>query len=213
MTLAKNELNADPLGDIFKIYLDKFSSEFYCHRIGKILNFNINKQTADVEILDIAKKKDGTLVSIQPILNCPVMIDRGNTRPINKGDLCLIHFNDVDIDKWYSTNATQVPNTARKHNINDDAIVQVIDISNELNPIESYNNQKRVLQWGKGKIEVGDKIKIANDQTDFKTFMSTFFDNMKLFKVIDPISGLLPLDSNSINYIEQAKQDFLKLFE
>ncbi len=210
----------DPMQAILELFSNKLLENFYCHRIGKIYTFDPTTQIASVELLD-KMLYQGKYQSPPLLPNCPVLIDIGNTKPIQKGDYCIVYFNDVDIDNWFNDNLSQIPRTKRKHDLKD-CIVQVLHTPNKVTKLTNYDNTARVLSYNGHKVRISDNkieilttsgskieldslIKIANNSQNLKDIMNnlittnkTLIDLIKTLQVLDPISGPLPITNGTV---------------
>ena len=87
-------------------------SSLHCALPGKVLSFDAERQTAEVQ----PAVKMGSM-------NYPVLSDVPVFMPVtfevNPGDACLVVFSDIDIDAWFESGEPQEPNSARKHALSD----------------------------------------------------------------------------------------------
>lgn len=129
-----------------------------CHRVATIKNWYPERLVADVEILGKRKNLDGTVYSYPLLLDVPVIIPYGNNCGLSLGDLTgcevLLHFNDRDIDNWFETGSSMLPNSDRLHSIND--CFAELRIFSQPNKIE-YDNTGVVLHNGGLKVRLGTK--------------------------------------------------------
>lgn len=106
-----------------KLIIKKAMSKMNSHKVGKIIKFNKEELTCDVQILELIPKSNGGYVEYAPILQLPLVIEGTDTSHITFGNIvgseCLVHFNDRDIDKWFKTGETYSPNTTRMHDLSD----------------------------------------------------------------------------------------------
>lgn len=161
------------LEDIFLQLKNDIFATFNCHRIGRIVSFDPSKQTADVELVDKATvevfegNKVITKIRDYPLLaECPVLINKGSkggfTRPIEKGEYCIVHFNDRDIDNWFENGNIQIPNTKRLHNITDCIIT--VGLFSGSAPISDYNNEATEINYEDSKIKLDGNVTINSSQ-------------------------------------------------
>jgi len=97
--------------------------DMFCHRIGKIVKWYPERLIADIEILEKKKTVNGSIQNYPLLQEIPVLINYGNNAGLTLGDLTgcevVLHFNDRDIDKWFLTGNSMIPNSERLHHIND----------------------------------------------------------------------------------------------
>ena len=92
--------------------------------------------------------------------------------PINKGDTCLVLFNDDDIDAWVTSNAT-TPYTTRKHDLTD--AFCLVGVNNETQTRMSFDDdgvklffsETSYIKLNSDGIAVTGKVELKND-VDFK---------------------------------------------
>lgn len=123
-----NDVPAPDLSEVFDAAKHDLRMTLNAVNIGRIESFNPATQTASVRIAISSVKEvlpDGTrIIQEFPILmECPCVTMFGGgsfvNLPIQKGDSCLVFFNDRQIDGWMSTGQVQPPATARSHDISD----------------------------------------------------------------------------------------------
>ena len=135
-----------------------------CCQIGIVESFDAARQLVSVrlalkQVVDIAADGTKTLKEHPVLLECPVVVLYGGSSyisfPIAPGDNCLVIFNDREIDQWLYNGAqqTQVPMTARIHDINDG--FALIGIHSLQNSIANYlTNGIRLHRDGDTKIDI-----------------------------------------------------------
>jgi hypothetical protein len=191
--------------DSFKAEL---SSTLNCHRTGRIVSFNATNQTASVEITALAQV-NGAQIAYPVLTDCPVVVLNGGGAtlefPITAGDTCLVLFNDTDLDKWYTTGNTVVPNTPRTHSLSDGLVL--VGVRNLSNPIASYSGTKfrirykgalveidtggnmllqtpsgaslTALSADGGKVQLTGKVRIANSDTNLLVVLNDLIETLK----------------------------------
>lgn len=117
-----------------------------CVKLGTIEEFDPTTQTATVKISYkriLWTDYDGNqqLGDYPVLINVPCFVYTGNTEsyismPINKGDTCLVLFNDRDIDNWFFNGDDLPPNAERYHDIADGLCI--VGWRNMNNKIEDY---------------------------------------------------------------------------
>lgn len=171
-------------------------------RIGIVQDFDSIKQTATIQLVDkiVFRKFDGTETNTQdyaPLVDCPIFMPYSNngglTFSINKGDECVVMFNDRDIDNWFSSGSISEPNTSRFHSFSD--AIAFIGIKSMLHNIKDYNNNATTISYQKSKIQLTDKIHLANATQNFKTLLDLLISYQQLLvttlsnaKVFNPIT-------------------------
>jgi Phage protein Gp138 N-terminal domain len=120
---------------------DELSRDLNCHQIGVIQAFYPATQTADINI-NIAEVYNGKLIKYPILLSVPVIVLHGGvgamTFPVTKGDICLLLFNDRDMDSWYTSGQVgNAPNTTRTHSLSD--AVALVGLFSGKNPLSSYS--------------------------------------------------------------------------
>lgn len=160
--LIPNELDLKGLLDLFK---KEILIGFNCHHLGTVQSFDAIKQVAQVTInypKTFFKPNDAGVYS--PVqVNYPVLIDSpvicmggGNgqlTFPIEKGDECLVLFNDRDIDNWFNGSSNSAVATGRLHSFSD--AVVLVGVRSLANVIKNYNTSATELRNKAGTSKVG----------------------------------------------------------
>ena len=81
--------------------------------------------------------ENGETASYPLLVDCPCFILQGGgafiEMPIQKGDECIILFNDRDIDNWFN-GTTKEPNSNRKHTLSDG--IAIVGINNKTKTLE-----------------------------------------------------------------------------
>lgn len=165
--------NEPDLADVLNMHRKGIFLDLNCHHIGTIKSFNAAKQTATVSI-NYKKTffKPNSLGVLQAelkeyplIADAPVVVLGGGgyalTFPIEKGDECLVLFNDRDLDAWYSGSASSPNPTARLHSFSDALII--VGLRSLPNVIASYGSGAVELRdkTGNTKIKLKDNGKMA----------------------------------------------------
>ena len=89
-----------------------FFSSLHCALPGKVLSFDAETQTAEIQ----PAVKLGSL-TYPPLSGVPVFMPV--PFEVNPGDACLVVFADIDIDSWLETGEASVPKSARRHSLSD----------------------------------------------------------------------------------------------
>lgn len=171
------------LQTLFALRLSNALAGTNCHTIGTIVNFYPATQTADISInllkIIINDPSPNVVIPYPNLISCPVVILSGGggalTFPIVPGDTCLVMFNDRDMDAWFATGQTAVPNTNRIHDLSDGiALVGINSLAKSLAGylttgvkllyktanVELLQTSAQ-LNLGSNTVAVEDKIKIA----------------------------------------------------
>lgn len=187
-------VNEPSMADLLKLFRKNLMLDFACHHIGVIQSFNPTKQTVSVSI---AYKKtffqlnavtgayDAVLRDYPLLIDCPaIVLGGGNanlTFPINKGDECLILFNDRDIDNWFQSGQLGPVSTPRLHSLSDG--FALVGINSLANSISGYDTTRAVLRNGNTGttiVGVGESlVKIANATTTLNTLLQSLVTNIE----------------------------------
>ena len=140
-----------------------------CHRVGKIMAFNKEELTCDVQLLELQAKPMGGAQSFAILKQLPLLIEGNDNAHLTWGNIvgseCLIHFNDRDIDNWFETGEEYLPNSARMHNLSDGFVT--------LRPFSKikvfqYDDEAVVLENQSSKIRITENtIQITNGSFNF----------------------------------------------
>lgn len=211
--------NEPDLQDIINGAMEDLNYSFNCHRIGIIENFNPINQLATVRMVDkgIIQYDDGEkIVDYSLLVDCPIFIHKGInggiTIPILKGDSCLICFNDRSMDRWLEDGQIQRPIPLRAHDLSD--AIAIVGIRNKINKLTDFNNDATEINYldnkiiianskisllnsSGGSLNIDDKLELKNTSENLKDLIDELITIITNLKVIDPISGNLPIDGNT----------------
>lgn len=191
-----------PVEPDLRALLDSFKSDlfasFNAHKIGVIAAFDATKQTASIQIA--TQVQVGTQAVSYPLLtDCPVYFPAGGGAymlfPVKAGDLCLVAFNDYDLDKWFTTGNTTTPNTPRTHSLSDGmALVGLrslaqpatIPFADSVSLVYSgasisITDAGEVLLRSAAnsmRLDLQEKANLSNASTNLKTVLDGIFDTM-----------------------------------
>lgn len=197
-------------------FLEYIFKSYHWHKIGKIQSINFTECTCIVQIVHKYKNKDGKQYSYSPLISCPIQLNYGKNGgllyPINIDDECLVCFNDVSIDDWWVNGNYAIPTNNRVHDINDGIVIPGFFNKSSQN-IKNYNNDSVLLWNDNAKIELKNKINIANNNTSIKTILSDLITALNGLKVIDPISGELPITATTLSNLNNVLTKINQLFE
>lgn len=188
-TLPFTQAPADPqLKDVLDQLKKNILLSLNCHHIGTVQSFDATNQKATATInytqtIYTLNSKTGTYTQSTPsypvLLDCPVIFLGGGpaslTFPVQKGDTCLVLFNDRDLDTWYTGgSSTSPPATARLHSLADGIILVGLRSMNNL--LSAIDLTRAVLQWGSTVVAVSaSKVKISNQSIGtLGTLLNTF---------------------------------------
>lgn len=142
----------------FNYAMDVFANSIHydlnCHRVGKIVKFNPDDLTCDVELLEL-KPTQSRLDKYALIQGLPLLINGGIDTNLTFGDVtgaeCLVHFNDRDIDSWFDTGESYKPNSKRMHDFSDGFVSLR---PHNKNDVIDYEIDGTVLNKGQNKIKI-----------------------------------------------------------
>jgi Phage protein Gp138 N-terminal domain len=140
LTIQLKTIVEPTTSDMLDVLKQDIFASLNCVRVGQIQSFDSSKQTATVALLGKRVYPDGTIADYGPLLDVPIIVLQGGggyiQLPATSGDMCLVLFNDRNIDNWYSTGSAQAPATGRMHSLSDGfALVGVNALTNLLSPI------------------------------------------------------------------------------
>lgn len=127
---------------IFELVKDSVMANLNCHNIGRILSFNRENQTVEVEIM-IQKQYGNNFYTPSVLTEVPLIIYGGEnnfiTLPDPTGSICTLLFMDRNIDTFLTTNAQYPPPTTRMHDFTD--CVALTTFKTLVNPIQDYDDK------------------------------------------------------------------------
>ena len=140
----------------------------HCVKIGEIVEFNKEKQTARVKVLHIQDENYNTRLEKEleyPLLgDVPVVIMGGGgtyiSHPISQGDQCLLLFCDYMIDGWWVTGEAKPSFVPRKHDLSD--AIAIVGLNATPNAIQNYSDYLRLQYNENSSIVIGNTIKLDN---------------------------------------------------
>ena len=89
-----------------------FFLSLHCALPGNVVSFDAEKQTAEIQPTVKVGSMSYPILADVPVF-MPVPFE------VHPGDVCLVVFSDVDIDRWLETGEAAVPNSARRHSLSD----------------------------------------------------------------------------------------------
>lgn len=136
------------------IFGNSIQYDLNCHRVGKIVKFNPEDLTCDVELLEL-KPTQSRLDKYALIQGLPLLVEGGIDTNLTFGDVtgaeCLVHFNDRDIDSWFDTGESYKPNSKRMHDFSDGFVSLR---PHNKNDVIDYEIDGTVLNKGQNKIKI-----------------------------------------------------------
>jgi len=213
--------NLDQVLDPFAEYL---RATFNCHRVGIIQSFDASTQRAVVQLVDILRKntfQGQQLFTPTPLVEVPVAINYGSNGglnfPIKAGLECSVFFNDRDLENWKKTGAIGTPKTYRMHDMTDG--VCYIGIKSNPKAITGYDNTTVGITYlndsgaEQAKVKVDTKVEIANNDQSLKDLIANLISILQNLKVVDPISGELPIDATTASNLTTLLTNFNQLLK
>ena len=107
-------------------------SSLHCALPGTVVSYDAETQTAVIQpaVKRRAEQRDGFVRSVSgrnyrtvPDVPLPLLRDVPVFMPVsfevNPGDACLVIFADCDIDAWFESGDTKVPESNRMHSLSD----------------------------------------------------------------------------------------------
>ena len=107
-------------------------SSLHCALPGTVVSYDAETQTAVIQpaVKRRAEQRDGFARSVSgrnyrtvPDVPLPLLRDVPVFMPgsfeVNPGDACLVIFADCDIDAWFESGETEVPESNRMHSLSD----------------------------------------------------------------------------------------------
>lgn len=191
MATQQNLIPNDPeLADLIKLLIKEVKLGLNCHHIGKIESFDASKQTASATITykktyfkpsKIPDIYEPVLVDYPILLDCPVICLGGGAGslefPIEKGDECVVLFNDRDIDNWFQGGSGSATATLRLHSFSDGLIL--VGVRSLGNVLTEYQTDAVTLKKGNSWVRLtGDEIRL-----EFSTGVALVLTSAGKFKI------------------------------
>lgn len=168
------------LSELLDNLRQEISVNLNCHEVGIIESFDATKQTATVQVAVLRILVDKQIP--YPILtDCPVFVPAGAdgclTFPIEKGDTCLVLFNDRDLDNWFDSGSVVAPNSSRTHSLSDGLVL--VGFRNKANPVADYSTTDAEFRKGDTTVGLdGEKISVRNADTTLRAQLDQLFVNL-----------------------------------
>lgn len=145
-----------------------------CHNVGRIIEFDKDKQTCTVQIMQLKQFFDKTMAAA-PITDVPLIIygmgDGFITLPNPVGSICLLFFMDRNIDSFLETGELYEPDNTRLHDFSD--CIAITTFSTLNNPIENYDDTSITVAYKKLVDEVLYNAVIKNFGNSIQLKVST----------------------------------------
>lgn len=143
----KKTINDPDLSTVLANFKKDIFTTINCVQIGKIDSYDKDTQSCTIKI-QVKRKISDTESKEYPLLvDCPVFVYQGGgayiDMPIQKGDYCLVLFNDRDLDIFIADENFAEPNTNRKHSLSDG--IALIGINSFQNPLDLDGNKFRII--------------------------------------------------------------------
>lgn len=185
--------NDPSMSDLLELFRKSLLLNINAHHIGTVQSFDSSKQTATVTInypktyfrLDSdAQVYKPVQVSYPILVDCPVICLGGGTTsltfPIQKGDECLVIFNDRDMDNWFTGGQNAVVATPRLHSFTD--AIALVGLRSLANVLSDYDSTRAVLKNGTTKVGVGSTlIQIENVSTSLGVQLNSLLTALSAF--------------------------------
>lgn len=160
------------LTELLSFCFSEFSDALNCIKIGEIVSFDKNTQTAEVKILNkkINQNYSASKVLIEyPLLmQVPCVIMGGGssyiTYPITAGDQCLVLFSDYMLDNWKNTGDNVPSDFNRRHDISD--AIAIVGLRALPQALQNYSDYLNLHYSDNSSIIVGDTIEVNNTTTN-----------------------------------------------
>lgn len=145
-----------------------------CHNVGRILEFDKDKQTCTIQIMQLKQFYNKTFAAA-PITDVPLIIYGMGygyiTLPDPVGSICLLFFMDRNIDAFLETGELYEPDNTRLHDFSD--CIALTTFSTLNNPIESYDDTAITMAYKKIVDEVIYNAVIKNFGNSIQLKVST----------------------------------------
>ncbi len=226
-------INENNLDDVLESEGVKTLSSIFKIRIGKILSFDVDTQTASIELVNkpFLETETKQIIELEVIILPEVQLATfvgawGDiTTPIEVNDFVTVYFTDRDFTDWLLTGETRRSASTRMHDKNFCFFTPCTLLPNN-QKIANYNNTGfqieknncgkivldtviKLLHNSSGIIEIDDKIKVANAAQNLNTILTTLIDILTGLNVLNPITGLfdLTIDPININDLNNVKSN------
>ena len=123
---------------------------------GTIDAFDPVTQFARVSLAIKTLLVNGEEVAVPELVDVPVSFDRGGgftvTRPVRRGDECLVVFCERSIDRWKQIGAGKIPAHTRDHDLSDG--IAFVALSSQPNKIQGFDPVNYEIKSDDGKVSL-----------------------------------------------------------
>lgn len=148
---------------------DSIKVSMNCVKIGEIVSFDKNDQTATVRVLHIQDENYdiymNETIEYPSLEKVPVVIMGGGgtyiSHPISEGDQCLLLFCDFMIDSWWISGEAKTSIVPRKHDISD--AIAIVGLNATPKAINDYSDYLRLHYNENSSIVIGEQIDVNNE--------------------------------------------------
>lgn len=200
--IEKAQIN---FNSVMQLSQDTIMSRINCHNIGKILSFNPDTQTADIQLMQI-KRFNNEYITPTVLTDVPLIIYGAGgghiTLPDPTGSICLLLFMDRNIDAFLETGEMYTPTSTRMHDFTD--CVALTTFKTLANPIQDYDTNAITMQFENSKLKVKDEISMdAKNDIHLKSVTKIVLDAPMVettgnFSVATGYSGVIPCGAVSL---------------
>lgn len=178
--------------------------EINCHLIGKIEEVDLAKNTCSVSCAFKRRMTDGKEYDYPLFIDVPMLIIQGAGAfffiPPEKGDWCLLEFNDRDLDSWWYSGKVAAPNSPRAHSLSDG--IAIVGLRPQSDPI-ALSDDAATLDLA------AYKLRLKNDLQNLKTLVDTFVDTVKNLKpIVSALNTPGTIDPATIAALTLLKTNF-----
>lgn len=208
--------------NLMQNFYDKTFTNLNCHQIGKIVEFYIETQTADIQIQHINEYK-GELFTPVILKDVPLFIygtpSAYITMPNLVGSNCILLFMDRNIDAFLQTGEMYQPTTTRMHDITD--CIALCTFKTQVDSIQNYDNEAITLYNEKideegnktsAHIKITDKLNLQNTTQNLATLIETFLTACEnITTVVDESGGgLTPTAKQAFTDLKEQFKELLQ---
>ena len=205
MAIDNSNIHFDEIGpepsliDLLNRFKKQIFKDLNAHHVGIIQSFDPAKQTCQVSLAykqTYFKNEKGANIPYDVdyplLLDVPVIVMGGGTSsltfPIQKGDECLVCFNDRDIDNWFVSGQVTSNASARTHAFSDG--IAIVGLRNTSRVLTNYDTTRAVLQNGTTMVGVSSsKVIVANNSTTLMTAIASLIDTIKNIQTTNAVLG------------------------
>lgn len=210
-----------------------------CHNVGRIIEFDKDKQTCTVQMMQLKQFYNKTFVPA-PITDVPLIIygmgDGFITLPNPVGSICLLFFMDRNIDAFLETGELYEPENTRLHDFSD--CIALTTFSTLNNPIENYDDTaitiayKNIVEdviynaviknFGNSiqlkvstdnnttQINISDKINIQNTSQNLASLIQDLITEIKALTVNTTSGTVMPSTQDALDAIADKFAELLQ---